>query len=224
MVSVCFWVEGKADQKFLADVMKVWFGLTFHPKDFFCRDADKKIDVRIQDLGGKNTFSTLKISSLFNQNNVNGTQNIVILDADNISIQRRMLENVKQELKMNFPYFLLPDDAGNGELENLLEQIIHPQNKVIFDCWDKYEICVGQYDNPTRPGSKYTIPAKKSKIYNYLEVLLGETDAEKELAKDPKRDFTNAAHWVLDGTKPPLKPLKDFLEKYLNLQNRPSEG
>ncbi len=217
MVSVCFWVEGKADQKFLADVMKVWFGVSFNTKDFSCREEERKIDIQIQDLGGKNTFVTPKISSFFNQNLQQNVQNIVIIDADDFSSQQQMLGQVMQELKMNFPFFLLPDNAGDGELENLLEQIIHPQNKVILDCWDNYEICVGQYDNPARPGSKYTIPAKKSKIYSYLEVLLGETDAEKELAKDPKRDFTNTNHWILDGTKAPLKPLHDFLKQHLGL-------
>lgn len=219
MVTANFWVEGKADQKFLADIMQVWFDMNFDLKIFGCRDEIKKIDVRIQDLGGKATFSTQKISSAFNLNNQLGVKNIVILDADDITVQRQMLENVKAELKMDFPYFLLPDDNSNGELENLLEQIIHPQNQVILNCWSTYEACIGQYDNPTRPGSKYTIPAKKSKIYSYLEVLLGETDSEKELAKDRNRNFTNTAHWELDGSREPLKPLKEFLQKHLNIES-----
>lgn len=168
MVRACLWVEGKADQKFLSDALTTWFNLAFQPKHFDCYDEIRKIDIRIQDLGGKNTFLTDKIKSLFAQNTVSGIQNIVILDADEISSQRQMLEEVKQELNTNFPYFLLPDNSNNGELENLLEQIIHPQNQVILDCWENYEKCVGQYDNPTRPGFKYTIPAKKSKIYSYL--------------------------------------------------------
>ncbi|MEQ1747055.1 MAG: DUF3226 domain-containing protein [Saprospiraceae bacterium] len=216
MVTAHIWVEGKADQKFLADVMKVWFDLTFNTKDFSCREENRRVDLRIQDLGGKNTFQTARISAAFRQNNDQGVQNIVILDADDIATQRQMLDLIKQELGIEFPYFLLPDNQSNGELENLLEQIIHPQNRVILDCWEGYENCVGQHDNPVRPGHKYTIPAKKSKIYSYLEVLLGETDSEKELAKDPKRDFTNPNHWILDGDNSPLKPLKDFLENQFN--------
>lgn len=215
MVTADFWVEGKADQKFLADVMKVWFDLNFDLKSFECRDEVRKIDVRIHDLGGKNTFLTNKISSLFRLNITNGVQNIVIIDADKISTQQELLEAIKGEFQINFPYFLLPDNNNNGELEDLLEQIIHPQNQVILNCWNNYEACIGQYDNPVRPGFKYTIPAKKSKIYSYLEVLLGETDSEKELAKDPKRDFTNSDHWTLDGSKEPLKSLKEFLKNYL---------
>lgn len=217
MVTANIWVEGKADQKFLSDLMKVWFGLNFHLKDFSCRDEAKKIDIRIQDLGGKNAFLTPKISSLFNQNIQQGVQNMVIIDADKIVAQREMLEKVKQELNMDFPCFLLPDNNSSGELEDLLEQIIHPENHVIFGCWSNYEACVGQYDNPARPGFKLSIPAKKSKIYSYLEVLLGETDSEKELAKDPKRDFTNTQHWILNHEQPPLKPLYEFLKTQLEL-------
>ena len=215
MVKACLWVEGKADQKFLADAMKAWFTVNFQPKRFNYYDEARKVDIQIQELGGKNTFLTTNISSLFTQNSLSGIQNIVIIDADEISEQRQMLEGIKQKLNIDFPYFFLPDNQSDGELENLLEQIIHPQNQAILDCWGNYETCVGQYDNPTRPGFKYTIPAKKSKIYSYLEVLLGETDSEKELAKDARRDFTNTSHWVLDGTKPPLKPLKTFLESHL---------
>lgn len=217
MVTADFWIEGKADQKFLADVMKVWFGLNFNLKTFRCRDEEKKIDIGIQILGGKNAFLTDNISSALRLNIANGIQNIVLIDADKISIQQEMLENIKQELQINFPYFLLPNNDIDGELEDLLEQIIHPQNQTILECWANYEACIGQHDNPTRPGLKYTIPAKKSKIYSYLEVLLGETDSQKELAKDPNRDFTNVDHWTLDGTKEPLKPLNEFLAAHLNL-------
>jgi hypothetical protein len=217
MVKADFWVEGKADQKFLADLLKIWFGLTFHPKTYNFRDEVRKIDIRIQDLGGKSTFLTEKISSLLIQNKDQGVQNIVILDADDIVTQRTHLDEVKAKLGLEFPFFLLPDNNSNGELENLLEQIINPLNQPIFNCWADYEACIGKFDNPTRPGFKYTIPAKKSKIYSYLEVLVGETDSEKELAKDPKRDFTNIGHWQIDRTKEPLKSLHDFLKQHLGI-------
>jgi len=56
MVAAHFWVEGKADQKFLADVMEFWFGLAFRPKDFSHQNETKKINIKIQELGGKNAF------------------------------------------------------------------------------------------------------------------------------------------------------------------------
>lgn len=218
MVTADIWVEGKADQKFLADVLKVWFGLAFDHKRFECKEEARRIDLKIRDLGGKNAFLTEKNSRDFKDNLLNGVTNLVILDADVLAKQRSMIAMVKGDLGIDFPFFLLPDNIRDGELENLLEEIIHPDNQTIFACWTDYETCLKNQDNPTRPGHKFTIPAKKSKIYSYLEVLMGESDSEKELVKDPKRDFTIRNHWILDETqKPVLKPLKEFLQKHLSL-------
>lgn len=60
-----------------------------------------------------------------------------------------------------------------------------------------------------------TTPAKKTKIYGYLEALLGESKAQKKLIKEVNRDYTEIKHWDLDAEY--LKPLKDFLEKELSL-------
>mgnify|MGYP003296751608 FL=1 len=51
-----------------------------------------------------------------------------------------------------------------------------------------------------RPKSEYpfTIPAKKTKIYGYLEALLGGSKKEKKMIKEKKRDYKNALHWDLD--------------------------
>jgi hypothetical protein len=62
-------------------------------------------------------------------------------------------------------------------------------------------------------GKTLTIPARKSKIYVYLEALLGKTRDEKEKAKDPKRDYKNTDHWNLDADA--LQPLQEFLKRHL---------
>jgi hypothetical protein len=143
--------------------------------------------------------------------------NIIIIDADDIELQRRDMEKIKEELQIDFPFYLLPDNNNSGELEDLLEQIINPDNKPIFDCWQAYELCVSKFDNPARSGHKYTIPAKKSKIYSYMEVLVGQTESEKELAKDRNRDFTNSLHWQIDNKREPLKSLYEFLKTHLSM-------
>ena len=58
-----------------------------------------------------------------------------------------------------------------------------------------------------------TVPAKKTKIYGYLEALLGASNKEKEKIKDKKRDYKNTKHWNLDSVY--LNPLKEFLSKHL---------
>jgi len=81
-------------------------------------------------------------------------------------------------------------------------------NQPIFDCWNEFEQCL-QDCASKKIGKVLTIPAKKTKIYAYLEVLLGETKKEKEKIKERERDYTEEQHWNLDSGF--LEPLKQFL-------------
>ena len=58
-----------------------------------------------------------------------------------------------------------------------------------------------------------TTPAKKTKIYGYLEALLFESESEKKKIKEREREYDNALHWNLDAEF--LLPLKEFLEKWI---------
>ena len=52
-------------------------------------------------------------------------------------------------------------------------------------------------------------PAKKTKIYAYLETLLGKSRSQKELIKEKNRKYENPQHWNLDSEY--LEPLKEFI-------------
>jgi hypothetical protein len=66
-----------------------------------------------------------------------------------------------------------------------------------------------QIDIPGRTPPPLTTPAKKTKIYGYLEALLGETKSQKELIKEANRNYENPQHWNLEAEY--LEPLKAFL-------------
>lgn len=51
--------------------------------------------------------------------------------------------------------------------------------------------------------------SKNTKIYGYLEALLGETKSQKELIKEANRNYENAQHWNLEAEY--LEPLQNFL-------------
>ena len=51
--------------------------------------------------------------------------------------------------------------------------------------------------------------SKKTKMYGYLEALLGETKSQKELIKEANRNYENTQYWKLDAKY--LEPLKAFL-------------
>ena len=109
---------------------------------------------------------------------------------------------------------MLPNNKDAGALEDLLENIINPNNQPIFDCWEDYEKALVELDIPDRTPPPLTTPAKKTKIYGYLEALLGSTKDEKELIKERNRKYENVQHWNLDAEY--LEPLKEFLVKILS--------
>jgi hypothetical protein len=206
MATIRIFVEGDADVKFLRDY------ISYIVQNFeITKEAIEKTggwtNINSQEAEGESIRNRMK------QNTDNGGINLVIFDADKDFKNRKYeIENWKNKYNLEFELFLFPDNQSVGALEELLERIITDYNKPIFDCWDKFENCI-QESASKIIGKKLTIPAKKTKIYAYLEVLLGETRKEKENIKDPKRDYKNKEHWNLDSES--LVPLKKFLLKYL---------
>ena len=144
--------------------------------------------------------------------------NLVIFDADTttsgggFSNRKTEIEGWKTKYELDFELFLFPDNGTDGALEDLLERIINPRNEPVFECWKRFEDCLPTKDTCTK--NPLTIPAKKSKIYAYMEVLHGDSNKEKEKIKDHNRDFKNTLHWDLKVAA--LKPLREFLHGYLD--------
>ena len=192
-------VEGTADVRFLKQYIRHLFG-----EDV----ADERL-VNLEGLGNlKAEASAVRMRSM----TANGGVNLVIVDADK-DFQGRKDEIAKwqQANGVKFELFLLPNDKDAGALEDLLENIINPNNRPIFDCWEDYEKELVQLDIPGRTPPPLTTPAKKTKIYGYLEALLGPTKDEKELIKERNRKYDNTMHWDLDAEY--LGALKEFLTK-----------
>ncbi len=82
-----------------------------------------------------------------------------------------------------------------------------------MDSWQTYEGELGNVRIPTKTPPTLTIPAKKTKIYGYLEAMLGESNTQNELIKEINRNYENTLHWNLDAEY--LEPLKGFLENNL---------
>jgi hypothetical protein len=199
---VKIFVEGIADKKFLEDYSSHIF------------PGFKISDDTIIEVGGwtnilSHTARGENIRNQMKQNTDNGVANVMIFDADdNFAIRKAEIEKWKADENLNFELFLFPDNRNNGALEDLLEKIILEKNKPVFDCWNNYEHCLQSKKIEGR-GNPLTTPAKKTKIYGYLETLLGNTKAEKEKIKEQKRDYKNTEHWNLNADY--LSPLKTFL-------------
>ena len=70
-----------------------------------------------------------------------------------------------------------------------------------------------------KDGMPLTIPAKKTKIYAYLEVLLGASKSEKKKIKEAYRDYTNVNHWDLNSNKL-WGGILEFLSIHLVAENK----
>ena len=144
-----------------------------------------------------------------------GGVNLVIFDADTDFKQRESeILGWKEKHQVEFELFLFPNNEEEGELEDLLERMINPENQPVIDCWTSFEDSLKVIDLPWKKGEALTIPAKKTKIYAYLEVLLGTSRSEKDKIKEKNRDYRNADHWNLDA--PALAGLVDFLQRFLD--------
>lgn len=203
-------VEGDADKKFLSD---------YYHHLFQERVPQYSIN-HTGDLKGDKTGGYKKLSDEINIremriNTDQGGVNLVIFDADkDIEARRKELEAVKEQYHVEFELFLLPNNQDTGELEDLLENIINPNNRPIMDCWEDYEKELVKLEIPGRTPPPLTTPAKKTKIYGYLEALLGDSNTQKELIKEVNRNYGNTLHWNLDAEY--LEPLKEFLEKNIS--------
>ena len=192
-------VEGQADKVFFEQYYRYLFGVSA-PENFIIATGGKdKI---------RNVANNLR--SMTNQGGIN----LVIFDADeNIDARRDELLKWRDKEGVDFELFLIPNDKDKGALEDLLERIINPNNRPILDCWENYENELVRLDILGRTPPPLTVPAKKTKIYGYLEALLGPSQDEKELIKERNRKYDNTLHWDLNAEY--LEPLKHFLTKYL---------
>lgn len=198
-------VEGVADKRFIEQLIQHIFGVLAMG------------DCVIQTGGYTNLIAESKTAVYVNQmrrTTDDGGVNLVVFDADDDCEKRRNeIVKWKHEHKLDFELFLFPDNHSSGELEVLLESIINPENQPVMDCWGKYEESLRSVNIPWRKGVPLTIPAKKTKIYAYLEVLLGSSKSEKNKIKESNRDYCNINHWNLNATA--LTDLIAFLKEHL---------
>ncbi|ADB37191.1 DUF3226 domain-containing protein [Spirosoma linguale] len=226
MNNIQIFVEGVADQKFLKDLIHEWYGIKLTKGKF--AEKNSKIELGdIFDMGGKDSFEDPTkmhfLDPIIETLQIEEIPMLLIFDADKYSINKPIIE--KLCIKRNFHYFLLPYNGthpepsrNDGDLETLLQEVICSENQIIFDCWQAYEECLKGRPSPNTASGIFTLPARKTKIYAYLEALVGESKNQKNKIKEEHRDYRNPKHWNLAPTHPPLKPLKDFLDPFFNNQ------
>ena len=118
-------VEGDADKKFFEN----YYHHLFHEK---APQGSITLPIKDDDAGGyKRLFNENAINPL-KENTAYGVKNLVIFDADDdCEARRQELLAIKEQFGVEFELFLLPNNKDAGALEDLLENIINPNNKPI---------------------------------------------------------------------------------------------
>lgn len=202
-MAVKLFVEGLADEKFLRDYISAKFEITLQKDDIIKSQGWSNI---------KSVHGGEFIMNSMRKNSDNDGLNLLVFDADDNYTERfKEIDDWKKENDLKFEIFLWPNNRDSGDLETLLEHIINPVNKPVFECWDNYEKCL---KTKTIEGREIplTTPAKKTKIYGYLEALLGETKSQKKKIKEENRNYKNDGHWDLNSEY--LDGFKEFLSRH----------
>jgi len=127
----------------------------------------------------------------------NGVKVLIVFDA-NADRETRTREINRVLGGIDLPVFLFPNDESDGDLEDVLMQIIAPENRDIFACFEDYKQCLKKC-NP-----EYTSPDDKAKVYAYKEAVG---------ALQKRDDQFDSKYWNYDH--PALDPLKDFLTRHI---------
>lgn len=173
------------------------------------------IEIEVHKVGGWNTIDSPSGEVYRNNMTRNSSgKNFIIFDADADPVQRtKEILAWKQKYGIDFELFLFPNNSDPGTIETLLEGVINPANQCVIDCWHEYERNLEKQHVAWKTPPQPTCPSEKSKIYGYLEALVGTTKTEKGRIKDQNRDFTVSEHWDLNAKA--IQPLKAFLTAHL---------
>lgn len=175
--------------------------------------------VFIYQTDGWTNLPAKNIKPFLQQDEAVGVKNLVVFDADKVNDPHGGFTNRKAELDRQaevqglfFDLFLLPVNSTDGNLEDLLEHLIHPQHQQVIGCFTKYEDCLRGC--VSSDGLPYRIPASKAKVYAYVEAMpLTDEERREHKRRGTTKYFANENYWNLDAEQ--VQHLSDFLGQHI---------
>ncbi len=176
-----------------------------------------KEQIKIIPLNGKDNLRNSV--NTFQDNSDAGGINLVVFDADEVvnlgGFEKRKEEllNQRTDLSIEFELFLFPNNADDGDFEILISHLINQKHKELLECFNDYELCVGGIKDENRM-SVYKIPARKSKMYTYIDSMKKPQREDKAFKnKNHNYFFENKEYWDLDAEYG--ESLKKFLLSFI---------
>lgn len=147
----------------------------------------------------------------FKTNTLNGGVNLIVFDADSPSngggfdSRKEELEEEIARLGIEAELFLFPDNRSDGALEDLLLELTQKERwHGFFDCFNDYELCLGD---------EYVHPNLKGKLYTYISSMKALTSGQRSRLGQGEWLFDDDMYWNLEHEK--LRPLKEFLLRWI---------
>ncbi|WP_422008619.1 DUF3226 domain-containing protein [Roseivirga pacifica] len=182
-------VEGASDVKFLQDFIKVRF---------------EGVDLKKGDFIEAHSNNLKRIKGRIETANKRGECVLLVFDADqsNDLTKARLIDESGSLNIVLDDVFLFPDNSAEGNLENLLLNIVNPEMTGVLDCIDSYEMCVRELVS-----DDYKAIDNKGRVFIYADSFLFGGGA-----KPGSTDFTESRLWDLNSEH--LNPLYEFLRPY----------
>lgn len=182
-------VEGDSDRNFLIDFIRYKFDQELRPRDFILANGNQ----------------LKKPENEIRKNSIQGGRNLLVFDANGDFA--RTNERVRQEISdLSLEVdnvFLLPNNLGEGNLEDLIIQVSNAENKVVFNCIEGYANCLKE------SGLEGLEPVdEKTKVYIYQNAFRLGRDGDHGKSKK----YLETSMWNLDSEY--LTPLHEFLTPY----------
>lgn len=143
---------------------------------------------------------------------------LIFIDADNAKknggflTKRVWVESNMARHGINVPFFIYPDNANDGDVECLMEQIARRDlHGRWFDCFEDYEKCVAGIKDAGGHKS-YNIPNLKGKLHTYISSM-NLNSKEKNKLGSGNWWFDDEKYWDLSSNR--LMPLVTFLNENL---------
>jgi hypothetical protein len=149
--NVLIFCEGVTDQIFIADCLEIFYSVKVNREEKKAKKIKMTFESgRIEDIEGCNKLKMPIYLDALKDNSENGGTNLVIFDADekgrgNNSFVNAIqsLSDIKKNHQVNFDFYLWPNNCGDGEIENLIRQLIQPSREPVMNCIENHQNCLG---------------------------------------------------------------------------------
>jgi hypothetical protein len=206
------YVEGRGEVHFISQFIEYHFNdfeFSFGKERKNSRANCNELKLKIQSLEGISAKRMQSLVKEIRSNEALGIECALIIDADTEEHKKpaggcenrlNYCQKLKEDHRLNFKYFIIPNGKDDGNLETLLEGAISDRGKPFFNCLNSFRSCANKVEIRSKE-----INVKE--IFEWYEFMVHGNGKE---TKQTSRVYHPSELWDLNRSD--LYPLKNFLE------------